>query len=321
MTSSRESFPEVIDSTFLAAIKACETKSWRMYVQHWKPSEESVHLVAGAAFARGLEVARRSFWEDGADAETAIATGLPALIESYGDFQPPEHGSGSAKSLDRMCGAFEYYFTQFPLVRSADALPPGWNEQHDGFPTALPGGRHAIEFSFAEPLPNIRHPITDAPLIYSGRADMIADFAGGLYVWDDKTATQLGQHWSEQWELRSQFTAYTWAARRAGFDVKGVVANGVSILKTKYDKARAITHRSQWEIDEWLTVTEKVLTRFIRSWKEGAYEKNLDDSCSSYGGCALRGVCKSPTPDEWLPLYFSKRVWDPLTRTETPLAP
>jgi hypothetical protein len=308
-------FPEVIDSTLVATIKACEIKAARMYGQDWKPTDESVHLIAGGAFARGLEVARRSFWDDQLNAEDSLGYGLSALVAAYGDFQPPEHGSGSAKTLDRMCGAFEFYYDQFPLVRRDDPATV-MMEQHDGFPAPINDGKHAIEFSFAEPLP-INHPVTGEPLIYAGRADMIADYAGGLYVWDDKTATQLGQRWGEQWDLRSQFTGYTWAARRAGFNVKGVIANGVSILKTKYDKARAITHRSQWEIDRWEENVCLVLERFIQAWKANRYIYNLDDSCTSYGGCPLRVVCKGEVPEEWLPMYFTKRHWDPLTRTET----
>lgn len=301
-------FPEVVDSTFIAAAKACETKAFRMYMEHWKPTGESIHLHAGAAFARGLEVARRAFWESGDSAEDAMAHGLRALIESYGDYQPEE---GQAKTLERVAGAFEYYFDCFPLSREQLG-------QCDGEPVYVPGHGRAVEFSFAEPL-NILHPVTGNPIIYSGRADMIARFAEGIYVWDDKTASQLGATWSAQWEHRSQFSAYTWAARRAGFNVNGVVVNGISILKTKYGDARAVTNRSHWEIERWEHEVERILKRMIESWRTGDYAYNLDEACASYGGCAFRTVCKSPEPETWLPMYFEKRVWDPLLRVETVL--
>lgn len=301
-------FPAVVDSTFIAAAKACQRKAQLSLIEHWKPQAESVHLVAGGAFARGLEVARHAFWACDASPDDALAEGLRALVEAYGDFEPPE---GSAKTLERMLGALEFYFASenFPLSRNP-------TEQSDGQPVEVPGHGRAIEFSFAEPL-TVMHPTTGEPLIYSGRADMIAAFAEGVYVWDDKTTSQLGATWSQQWDLRSQFTAYVWAARRAGFKVNGVVANGVSILKTKYGAARAITNRSDWEVDRWLREVERTLRWMIEAWRTDDYAFNLDEACASYGGCSFRTVCKSPEPETWLPMYFERKIWDPLTRTET----
>jgi len=294
-------FPEVVDSTIMANARACGTKVFRGYVEHWKSAGgPNVHLHAGAAFARGLEVARRKYYGEKVNAEDSVAEGLGALITAYGDFVWPE---GSNKALDRMAGAFEYYFDEYPLDTS------------DGIPIMMPDGTLAIEFSFAEPL-DIRHPVTGDPIIYCGRTDMIARYAEGNYIWDDKTASQLGASWAGQWDLRSQFTGYTWAAKRAGILINGTVVNGVSTLKTKYDKARAVTYRPEWEIDRWYKQLHKDLQRMIQQWEADDWDYNLDESCNSYGGCEFKQVCKSPSPEIWLPMYFEKRVWDPLTRTE-----
>ena len=91
-------FPHAVDSTMLATFRSCPQKFFRQYVQHWKPKAESVHLVAGGAFASGIEVARRAFYEQGMPAQDSETLGLQALIEHYGDFEcPPE----SAKSFER----------------------------------------------------------------------------------------------------------------------------------------------------------------------------------------------------------------------------
>jgi hypothetical protein len=52
-------------------------------------------------------------------------------------------------------------------------------------------------------------------------------------------------------------------------------------------------------------------------WELGSYDYNLGETCAEYGGCQFSRVCKSPEPMEWLPAYFERRRWDPLTRTET----
>ena len=51
-------------------------------------------------------------------------------------------------------------------------------------------------------------------------------------------------------------------------------------------------------------------------WEEGWWDYDLDHACSEYGGCQFTRVCKSNDPEAWLPMYFEKRVWDPLARRE-----
>lgn len=297
----RPSFPAVIDSSLLAAFRSCPRKAELEYFRHWKPQAESVHLVAGKAYADGLEAARRAYWERGEAEDQALAAGIGALLTSYGDFEPPP---GSAKTPDRMIGALEYYFATYGF--STDVAHP-----------VKIGSRWGIEFSFAEPL-DITHPETGEPIIYSGRADAIVDYAGGLYILDDKTTSSLGASWVRQWGLRSQFTAYTWAARNVGLKPAGVLVRGVSILKTKYEHAQVPTQRSEWEVDRWLRQTHRDVERMIESWESGAWDYNLDHACTEYGGCMFaESICKSPEPERWLPVNFQRRRWDPLTRTET----
>lgn len=297
----RPMFPHAVDSTIMGAFRSCPQKMFRTYVEHWKPQRESVHLVAGGAFAKGIEVARREFYENGCTAEDSEAAGLHALLVAYGDFEcPPE----SAKSANRMAGALEFYFANYPL--GADGVTP----------LTFANGKRAIEFSFAEPL-GVAHPISGAPLLYTGRTDLLAEFSGGNYCVDEKTTTSLGASWGKSWEMRSQFTGYQWAAGRAGINIQGTLVRGISILKTKYDTVQHLTYRSPYEIDRWHDQLHRDLKRMIAMWEDGHWDYNLDHSCAEYGGCSLVSVCKSAEPESWLPMYFEKRVWDPLARKET----
>ncbi|UOF77824.1 pD-(D/E)xk nuclease superfamily [Bacteriophage sp.] len=297
---TRPMFPHTIDSTMLGAFRSCPQKYFRTYVEHWKPKGESVHLIAGGAFAKGVEVAREVFYVQGGTEDEAIGAGVTALMKAYGDFEcPPD----SAKSAERMSGALLYYFEAYPLGR--DGAPP----------LKLPNGKLAIEFSFAEPL-NINHPVTGDPILYTGRADAIVNFAGGVYCVDEKTTSSLGASWPRQWEMRSQFTGYQWAARRAGIPVQGTLVRGISILKTKYDTAHSLTYRSQYELDRWEKQVHKDVARAIAMWESGEWDYDLDHACAEYGGCSLTQICKSPDPETWLPVHFQKRVWDPLARRE-----
>lgn len=275
-----------------------------------------MHLVAGGAFARGIEVARRAFFEEAKSKEESEAAGLAALITKYGQFEcPPD----SAKSLERTCGALEFYYSQYPL--GGDGARP----------ISIPGtNRCGIEFSFAEPL-EILHPETGNPIIYAGSCDMIAEFAGGVYGFDEKTTSSLGASWAKQWEMRAQFTGYVWGMRQNGIPAQGVIIRGVSILKTKYDTLQCVTGRSDYEVERWHRQTLRDIKRAIAMWEDyqggdsldvdavnlaSAFDYNLDHACAEYGGCAFVPVCKSSDPETWLPMYFTPRVWDPISHSE-----
>lgn len=333
--ATRPMFPNTIDSTMLAAFRSCPQKMLRTYVQHWKPVSESVHLIAGGAFAKGIEAARRAFYEGDltipvttygpteafpdvppgerhvdwshthdnsaiADAALAEEIGMNCLIAAYGDFEcPPE----SAKSIERMAGALQFYFDQYPL--GADGTNP----------IMLANGKRGIEMSFAHPL-GINHPVTGMPLLYTGRSDMIAEFAHGVYIFDEKTTSQLGASWSRQWEMRSQFTGYAWAALQDGIKTDGSIIRGVSILKTKYDTQQAITNRGAWEIERWHEQVLRDLKRMIECWEAGWWDYNMDTACGEYGGCSLLSACKSKDAESYLEIYFERKVWNPLARKQ-----
>ena len=301
---SRPMFPHTVDSTIISTFRSCPQKAFLQYVNHWKPILQSVHLVAGGAFAAGIEAARKSYYVEGNSAEIAEGAGLAALILHYGDFECPVD---SAKSVERMCGALEFYFFNYPL--GADGANP----------VTLPGGKRGIEFSFAEPI-GVNHPLTGDPILYTGRSDMIAERAGGVYIYDEKTTTSLGMQWTKQWEMRSQFSGYEWAARRQGIKTAGSIVRGVSILMAKregskqYDTMEVPTYRTEHELARFEDQLVRDVTRMKRMWEEGYWDFSLDSGCTEYGGCTFVRVCKSNDPSSWLPVYFEQRVWDPLAR-------
>ena len=297
-------FPDTIDSTMLGTFRSCPQKYFRTYMQHYKPRGESVHLIAGGAFAEGLEYARKAFYIDGKTDREAEAAGLVALIRKYGDFQPPIE---SPKSLERVAGALAFYFDRYPLG------------QDGAIPIDRQGVR-GIEYSFAEPLP-FAHPQTGDPILYTGRSDLLADFAGGRYAFDEKTTTSLGATWGAQWDMRSQFTGYCWASSQSGYPLNGVVVRGVSILKTQYDTQQVLTYRPALMLDQWERQVVRDLERLRKCWEEDYFDFNLDHACTEYGGCSLKRVCTSPDPQSWLDTDFEIRIWDPLKREEVAVNP
>lgn len=282
--------------------RSCPQKLLRQYVQHYKPRGESIHLIAGGAFAHAIEAARRSFYEFREDAAIAEARAVHALIGFWGAYEAPE---GEAKSLERMVGALLFYLDEFPL--GADKAEP-----------ILIGGKLGIEFSFCLPL-QVKHPVTGEPLLYAGRSDMVAAWRNGVWPHDEKTAGSQSKNWAMKWDLRSQFTGYCYALREFGIKPTGVVTRGIVVLKTMYHSQSAPSYRAEWEIDRWYDNLCEDLESFIWQWKREKWRFNFDDACNSFSGCPFTRVCKSLDPVPWLGADFTRRVWSPLERKEIPL--
>lgn len=295
-------FPEVFDSSMLASFKKCPEDFRKSYIEHWKPKELSIHLHAGKAYASGMEVARKAFYIDGRSHEDSVALGVGELLRAYGDFECP---ADSAKSAERMAGAFEFYFDNYPLT-------------HQDFVPVLLGEKRGIEFNFVEPLP-LLHPETGNPLLYCGRLDALVNYAGGIYIMDEKTTSSLGASWGRQWDLRAQFTGYAWGCRKAGIRVEGAIIRGVSILKTKYETQQPITYRPEWQIDRWYSEMLEWIQDIQLCWERKRWKHNLDHACAEYGGCQFTRCCLSEDEQPWLDTYFSRRRWDPILREEIPL--
>lgn len=294
-------FPTVFDSSMVATYKKCPQLFFKTYMCHWKSMTERVDLHAGKAYARGQEICRRAFFEEGLPAAEAEALGLAALLEAYGDFECP---ADSPKSRENVAKAYAFYMDNYPLTMNT------------GYPILLPGGKRAIECSFTHPLA-LDHPETGYPLLICGRADMICDYADAIYGEDDKTTKSLGARWSQQWDMRGQFIGYTWGFRTSGIPIAGFLIRGVSILKTKNDTQEAIVNFSDFEIGRWYGELLEWLEDIIRCWKTKRWRYNLDHSCADFGGCGFKTVCKAEDERPWLEQYFERRVWDPVTRTET----
>ena len=296
MKSKPVPFPAYVDSSMISAYKACPMKFYLQYLRHLRPTETSVHLVAGGAYARGLEVARLSYYRDGLSSEDSLATGIIALIEHYGDYEPPEK---STKTLGNMVLALEEYFNHY-----------GWQQDHIQ-PYRPNGGDPAIEFSFAIPLP-VNNPDTGEPMLFTGRYDMIGQHLNALYAVDEKTTTQLGPSWSKQWDLRGQFIGYTWAGQQYEHNIAGAIVRGISILKNSFGHAEVIIHNPQHKIVAWYESMIHTLKLMIADWNELEFHQNFDQSCASYSGCPFGIVCDKQDMERWIPTNFVERVWNPM---------
>lgn len=300
-------FPLVLDSTFLMEMDSCQMSGFRKYIQHLsKGSNESTDLVAGGAFAKGLEVARKAYYNLGADEHEATALGQAALLEAYGDHIPQK----PLKTPERMSMALEMYFLEFPM--SQDLVQP----------IKLENGEHAIEYSFAHELP-FEHPdLPGEKLLITGRADMLVEYAGRIWVFDDKTTgSAFNKNWSAQWDTRGQFTTYAHYLKKDGIKVKGAYIRGVYLGKSQIKFQDCQTTRSDWQTDIWevqmLQKVERILSQY-KVWKEsGESPANYffgawNESCDKYfRPCAFKHLCRTKNSEAYLEGEWDQNIWLP----------
>lgn len=296
----RPPFPRVFDSSMLGYARACHKKFFWRHILDRAPKGSNLHLLAGGAFAKGLEAARLAFYYKGLSVDESICEGQIALVKAWGanDLYEEEN-----KSLGRMLGGLDFTLLEaFPL--GSDYIVPYINPSTD---------KPMVECSFGIPI-DVLHPETGDPIIYAGRFDMLGVHKTDavIYVEDDKTTSQLGASWASKWTLRSQFTGYVWGAQQFGLPVAGAVVRGISFLSKSYDKAESIQQRPKWMVERWYEQTCRDIQSIIAAWQAGQWDYNFDESCAAYGGCPYIRLCDTNNPDPFLDVYYDIEKWDPL---------
>jgi len=294
-------FPELLDNTAISNWDSCEKKTEYFSIHRIIPAGPNIHLHAGGAFAHGLEVCRRAFYEQGLPKAEAERQGLEAIIKFYGPLEFPPARTGD-KSCDNVIRAYDSYNQRYPL--GVDPIKP----------LITANGKAMVEFTFSIPL-EVAHPQTGNPLLYGGRADMIGEMSHALWVTDEKTASALGESWAKQWDLDSQFTGYIKAAREFGYPVAGALVRGVGLLKTKITHAEVQVHRDDWQIERWWTELQYKVERMVEAWKKRRFSMALTKgSCNAYGECSYAMLCKVREPENWIPLHYRRNTWNPLEK-------
>lgn len=310
------SFPDTMDNTVASTFASCPRKAFLAHFLHLKPKGKSIHLHAGKAYAAALDVFRKAFYTPDLptyhDREASEAAMVREFLTAYGwdeEVEQSEAWAGSPKSGSRMMEMLFAHLDERPPI--SDPIQP-----------LLIDGIPAVEKSFTLEL-DFAHPDTADPILFHGRFDMLADYMGQIFVFDDKTCSALGPSWVKQWDFRSQFTGYVLGAQSYGLQIAGAIVRGHCILKGSFKFADAITYRKPHQTEQWWTDIHGILHAMIQMYEQARQSPNplvarhafpmfgaFNDSCQDYGGCPYRTLCESKNPERWLNQY-EVRKWDP----------
>jgi len=308
LTLRPNSFPSAIDSTMVSTYRSCPMKFSYSFLKHLHADGKSIHLIAGGAFAAGLEAARRLAFTP-KDLLPPHLAALPspldggievaafsAFREAWGDF---DLCLDMGKSYVNTFYALDTYLRDYnPLT---DFLQPMFSSDK----------KPMVECSFAIPLP-IAHPETGDPILFCGRFDMLGWWENLPVVIDEKTTQALGESWRKQWDLRGQFLGYCWACQQLGYPVSTAIARGTAILKTKVNFMTVPVMFPQHLIDRWYVNLLMTVNQMIIDYQSGLFSYSFADGCTAYGGCQYSLLCSASNPEEWYSNY-TIREWSPIS--------
>lgn len=175
------------------------------------------------------------------------------------------------------------------------------------------------EMEFSIKLPN------DNRLI--GRMDKIINWDGALWVMDHKTTSGLTSHYMKMHTPNLQFDGYTYAARKLGYNVQGILVDAILVAKGLLDSTRRrnltpLLRDFAYRTDEDLVRYEKQIMRIQSDIElkddEDSYLPNLD-ACTYYGECPYRRICIEPR-EVWERIEksdYKHEPWHPHTKENT----
>ena len=316
------SFPKTLDNTTLSAAAKCPRQAYYRHFLHLQKGGVSIHLHAGKAYAAALEDYRIAYYDPDSpthgDLWDSLVVGARRLLKDYGwdeEREADEYWANSPKSASRLLQTFIAHVIEYP-------------PQTDPVQPLVIDGKPAIERSFTLEM-DFNHPdadpALDLPILFHGRFDMLVEFAGQAFVFDDKTTSALGPRWRNQWDMRSQFTGYVMGAQTFNLPIAGAIVRGHCIQKTDVKFEQAISYRKPNQVDQWYDDAHAIAHTLIQYYERG---KELDTGglshraafpqlgtfnggCEDFGGCAFKELCEAKNPERWLSNY-TIHEWDPM---------
>lgn len=171
-------------------------------------------------------------------------------------------------------------------------------------------GKPAVELSFIFPL-DLYSPWGEQYFL-SGHLDMVASYAGEVYVVDHKTTkSTLGSYYFDRYTPDIQMSLYTLAAQVIFHTpAKGVLINGVQTMATGTRFVRGFATRTDEQLQEFLGLVHGL----IRRAEHLALRSDWPMNQAACFNCRYRPICsKSPCVRQtWLEGDFIKSFWNPL---------
>lgn len=323
----------LIDNSTFESLLTCDRQALYRIVHQRKLRGQNNSLNFGGATHEGLSTRFKA----GGFALESLAAQYRAAQE-YLVSKPTDDWRNEELLLDVL--------QKYAMTHAAEdfrVLNMHFDEHVDGID--IPMMEPAVELPFALPLGTIKlnHPltcgnrlgdkryegpfeivtITEVPVIWTGKIDLVVEHNGELWCLDHKTTSIFGDKYFDQYELSNQMIGYTWAVEQiTKRQCSGAGINVLAIRKpTRTGKGVEFGRKwipySHHLVDEWKDNTLHILSMFFSNLVDTGYFPMKMMWCQTKFNrmCEYKEVCNM-APNERLPfLYtglFEQITWSPL---------
>ena len=154
-----------------------------------------------------------------------------------------------------------------------------------------------------------------------GRIDKIIEWDGVVWCMDHKTTYQLGDGFMKMHTPNMQFTGYVYAANKMGYKCQGVLVDAILVAKGLLEAnsrakltplRRDFAYRSSGDLEEYLRAIYDI-QQDIELCETNKWWYPNQDSCTDYGECPYRKICKESAEFRERIIENDYRVehWDP----------
>jgi len=280
------------DATSLELYKRCPRLYYYKMIKGYQSDEEDIHLRWGIEYHQAL-ADYEHLKASGLDHDECVWHVIKELLIRTDEWKP------------------DHKFKNKPfLVRSVIRYLDKFKDDTAKTIT-LANGKPAVEVSFLFELNY--GPKEGIKYVLCGHLDRVVDFNSEIFFMDRKTSSySLNMNW---YHPHNQMSLYTIACKVIfNTVIKGGIIDHMTIQVNDSKAERGFTHRTNDEMEEWLSELEEWLDDAKRSAEQNYWRMN-DTACDKYGGCKFREICsKSPgVRDRFLRSEFKQvEIWNPL---------
>lgn len=156
---------------------------------------------------------------------------------------------------------------------------------------------------------------------WTGKIDALVDY-GSLLVMDHKTTSVISQQYYDDFIISSQMLGYTWASRKLGYDVKGLLLDVLGLRRpsksgtpNEFQRQRYFysdEHLAEWEKDTFTHITD-----FLEHACRNYFAKSTKWCHGKFGECQYWDACTA-LPEQRKSILDSELyqpvTWSPLNK-------
>lgn len=282
-----------ISNNSSSVARTCWKKYYWRYIEKLTPIQQASALNLGKAVHEAFDL-----YYKGVDTQKVLVELRKSFDEEIANSSPEEQESLTIQKFTAMgmFGHYPYFNTVFEEIKSE------------------------MEF---------RVQLMDG-VWFIGRVDGLVKKDGLWWLRELKTTGQTQRQFNQRVSTASQGSAYVWAMKQLGYDVKGIMYDfikkpllrkrvcedqfqfGSRILndykkKSDFYYGQLFSYRSQQELDLWYEDSVSLAKDVISKRRSKRYYRNTQ-ACYSYNfECPYKKICFEEKPDSlMLQLYFRK---------------